>query len=118
MIRQLWQHYHKALIAFAIAVVAVLYFGFQTLTHALYWNYPAHRDQALAGWMTPRYVANSYAIPPEVFGPALYLDPEQKPRRLSLEAIADENDVTLDELQARIDATVADWRNARTDREK
>jgi hypothetical protein len=67
MIRQLWQHYHKALIAFAIAVVAVLYFGFQTLTHALYWNYPAHRDQALAGWMTPRYVANSYAIPPEVF---------------------------------------------------
>ena len=108
----------KALIAFAIAVVALLYFGFQTLSQALYWNDPAHRDQALAGWMTPRYVAQSYDIPPEVFVPALFLDPAQKPRRKSLDAIAKENGVTLDDLQVRIDAAVTDWRNALVERER
>ena len=115
MIRQHWQHNRLALIGFGVALIAVLYFGFQTLTHALYWNDPAHQDQALAGWMTPRYVAQSYAVPPEVFGPALFLDPDQKPRRLSLDRIADDNDVSLDELQARIDAAVAAWRSAHPD---
>lgn len=118
MIRHLWQHNRAALIAFAIAVVALLYFGFQTLSQALYWNDPAHRDQALAGWMTPRYVAQSYHIPPEVFVPALFLDPAQKPRRKSLDAIAKENGVTLDDLQVRIDAAVTDWRNALAERER
>ncbi|WP_386681522.1 hypothetical protein [Loktanella sp. R86503] len=111
MVRHLWQHNRAALIAFTIAVVAVLYFGFQTLSQAIYWNDPAHRDQALAGWMTPRYVAQSYDIPPKVFLPALFLDPAQKPRRISLDTIAAENGVTLDDLQQRIDAAVAQWRS-------
>lgn len=34
---------------------------------------PAHQDQDLAAWMTPRYVAQSYKLPPNVLGPALFL---------------------------------------------
>jgi hypothetical protein len=106
------------LIGFGIAVSAVFYFGFQTQSQSVYWNDPAHRDQALDGWMTPRYVAQSYDIPPEVFIPALFLDPAQKPRRISLDAIAAENGVTLGELQMRIDAAVAQWRSAAAERDR
>ena len=111
-LRDLWRTRRTALLAFALALAAVLWFGVQTLTHALYWSDPAHRDQALAGWMTPRYVAHSYQIPPEVFGPALFLNRDAPPRRLTMDEIAAENGVTLDELQARIDAAVVAWRDA------
>lgn len=115
MIRHYWMRHRPAAIGFVLALLAVLWFGFQTISHALYWNDPAHRDQALAGWMTPRYVAQSYQIPPEVLGPALFLNPDEKPRRLSLDAIASAHGVTLAELQARIDAAVAAWRAGHPD---
>lgn len=110
MIRELWQHNRVAMIGFVVALCAVLYFGFQTVSRTIYWNDPAHQDQPLAGWMTPRYVARSYAIPPDVLGPALYLPKDVKPLRRSLDAIAQDNDVTLDQLQDRIDAAVTTWR--------
>lgn len=110
MIRHFWAHHRLAVMAFVVALLAVGWFGFQTVRHALYWHDPAHQDQPLAGWMTPRYVVESYQIPPEVLAPALFLNPDEKPRRLSLDTIADQNDVTLTELQSRIDAAVAEWR--------
>lgn len=110
MIRQIWEQNRLAVAAFVVALLAVGWFGFQTISHAIYWNDPAHRDQALAGWMTPRYVAESYQIPPEVVGPALFLRKGEKPRRVSLDAIAEANGVTLSDLQTRIDTAVAAWR--------
>ncbi|MDP5359645.1 MAG: hypothetical protein NWR52_05805 [Paracoccaceae bacterium] len=109
-LRHLWQNHRKALLAFVVALVLMLVFAVRMITATLYWMDPAKQDQPLAGWMTPRYVAQSYQLPPEVLGPALFLAENSAPMRRSLETIAAEHGVTLDELQARVEAAAAAWR--------
>ncbi|HCP80851.1 MAG TPA: hypothetical protein DIT67_04395 [Octadecabacter sp.] len=109
MIRHLWHTHRLALMAFLIALVALVYFGGRTITSTIYWMDPAHQEQPLAGWMTPRYVAQSYKLPREYVQPALFIAPDATPNRVSLESIAQANDVTLADLQARIDAAAAQF---------
>lgn len=104
MIKQLWRTNRAALMAFVVASGTLGFFGFKTAAAWVYWNDPAHQQQQLAGWMTPRYVAQSYNLPPEELGPALFLPTGQPPRRTTLDRIAAENGLTLNQLQARIDA--------------
>jgi hypothetical protein len=92
------------LLVFCLVIGAFGFFGFKTVSAAIYWADPAHQEEPLAGWMTPRYVARSYQLPPALLGEALFFNPEQAPRRVSLAEIAAQNAVTLDDLQARIDA--------------
>ena len=113
-IKHLWAHHRTLLIAFIAASTVALYFAVTTAAAAIYWMDPAHQNQTLEPWMTPRYVAQSYRIPPHILGPALFLSPEDPPRRLRLEDIAAENGVTLEELQARVTAAAAE---AEADRE-
>ncbi|SMX32010.1 hypothetical protein [Octadecabacter ascidiaceicola] len=107
MIKHLWQTNRLALMAFVVALGALFYFGGKTISSAIYWMDPAHQEQPLAGWMTPRYVALSYKLPREYVLEALFIGPDAPPHRVSLETIAQENNVTLAELQARIDAATA-----------
>ena len=109
-LQTLWAHHRLALIAFILAIGVIGVFGVRTLSATIYWMDPAHQDQAIMGWMTPRYVAKSYDLPPQVLGPALFLTKGAPPRRISLEAIADENGLTLDALQLRIQDAAAQWR--------
>lgn len=107
-LKYLWANNRLALLAFGAVTCIAGFFAINAIAAAIYWNDPRHQDQALAGWMTPRYVAQSYNIPPEVFGPALFFDPADPPKRRRLEDIATDNGVTLDVLQQRInDATTA-----------
>lgn len=110
--KHLWNQHRIALSAFVIALCALGYFAFQTISSAIYWMDPSHQDQALAAWMTPRYVAQSYKLPPQVLGPALFLVKGETPRRISLGTIAAENGLTLDILQDRIDTVADHWRKA------
>lgn len=113
MIRRLahlWAHHRMVLLAFVLAVSALGFFGIKTAAAAIYWMDPAHQDQPLAGWMTPRYVARSYKLPPDVLGPALFLVKGDSPRRTSLAVIAAENNLSLDALQVRIDDAATKWR--------
>lgn len=109
-LRHLWLHHRSVLIAFFAVLCAVLFFGAKTITSAIYWMDPAHQDQDIAPWMTPRYVAHSYQLPPEVLGPALFLDKDAQPHRMSLGKIAADNGMTLEDLQMRIDAAAEKWR--------
>ncbi|AKS46431.1 hypothetical protein SAMN05444287_1547 [Octadecabacter temperatus] len=108
MIKHLWQTHRLAVIAFAVALSALVYFGGKTITSAIYWMDPAHQEQPLAGWMTPRYVAQSYKLPREFLIEALFLDPDAPPRRISLDTIAQQNGVSLADLQTRVDAAAAE----------
>lgn len=101
-IKTLWAHHRIAFVGFLALLCIAGYFAVNAIAAAIYWNDPRHQDQALAPWMTPRYVAQSYKIPPQVLGPALFLDPTEPPRRLRLEDIAAANGVTLDALQQRV----------------
>ncbi|MCF2903600.1 hypothetical protein L0666_01240 [Octadecabacter sp. CECT 8868] len=107
MIKHLWDTHRLALITFAFALGALGYFGVKTISSAIYWMDPAHQNQPLAGWMTPRYVAQSYHLPREFLLEALFITPGTPPRRISLDAIAAANGVTLADLQTRVDAAAA-----------
>jgi len=109
MIRHLWNTHRIAFLAFGVALCALGYFGVKTVSSAIYWMDPTHQDQALAGWMTPRYVGQSYKLPREIVLEALMMDPDAPPRRISISEIAQDNDVTLDDLQSRVDAAAQLW---------
>lgn len=109
MIKRLWHHNRTALIAFAVALAALGFFGFRTATSMMYWMDPAHQNQALEGWMTPRYVSMSYKIPPEMLAPVLLLE-QGDPKRQSLDAIMADTGLSMEDLQARIDAAAAAFR--------
>jgi hypothetical protein len=72
----------------------------------IYWADPDHHNQAIAGWMTPRYVANSWHVPPEAVGNALGLNVE-KPRRITLDQLARERGVPLSDLVDKLQAAIA-----------
>lgn len=114
-IQMLWAHHRIAFLAFVILLAAAGFFAFNAIAAAIYWNDPRHQDQALEGWMTPRYVAQSYDIPPKVLGAALYFDPTAAPRRRRLEDIAAANGVTLETLQQRVTDATAAFRERRDD---
>jgi hypothetical protein len=69
--------------------VAALFFAVRLTVFTIYWSDPAHRDQAVEGWMTPGYVARSWDVDPEVIRAALPPPPDGTPdRRPTLDAIA------------------------------
>jgi len=113
--KTLWAHQRLALLAFLALSCIACYFALNAIAAAVYWNDPRHQDQPLADWMTPRYVAQSYDIPPDVLGPALFIDPTEPPKRLRLEDIATANGVTLETLQQRITEATATFRASRDD---
>ena len=111
-VKDIWQHNRMALMAFVAVLCLAGFFGFKSVSQFIYWADPQHQDQTLAGWMTPRYVARSYNVPPEVVQAAFALDQDAPPRRISLDTLAAENNVTIDALQSDLDTAVAAWRAA------
>jgi hypothetical protein len=92
--------------AFLAALALTLFFGTRMVLFTIYWSDPAHRDQALQGWMTPGYVAQSWDVPREALARAL--GPLAEPgKRMTLDRIAAENDVPLDQVIARLEAAIA-----------
>lgn len=101
-IKDLWAHNHTAVVAFVLVVGLTGIFGVRAVTQYIYWSDPAKQNQDLAGWMTPRYVARSYDVPPEVVKDAWDLDPDGPLKRASLEKIAEELGLTLEQMQAQV----------------
>ena len=112
-IKDLWAHNRTALVAFVAVLALTGFFGLRTVSNYIYWADPAHQNQTLAGWMTPRYVARSYAIPPEVVKAAWGLDPDSPLKRASLDTIAVERGMTLDQMQAQIIRAAVTWHQSR-----
>jgi hypothetical protein len=111
MIRRLWSRNRWLVIGFFIAVVLSLVFGVRALMFSLYWSDPAKRDQDIAGWMTPRYVAMSWNVPPEVISEALDLPHDGTGRRVTLRDLAAEREQDVDDLAADLDAAISAFRS-------
>lgn len=109
-LRFLWKSHRLALLAFVTVAALTGYFGIRSAAEMMYWSNPDHRDQPLAAWMTPRYVAQSYDLPPDVIGPALMGNPDDPPPRKSIGRIAAENGMTVADLQSRVKAAADQWR--------
>jgi hypothetical protein len=117
-IKDLWRHNRILLVAFVTALSLAGFFGVKAASQMIYWADPAHQDQTIAGWMTPRYVGQSYQVPPAVIEDALQITRGLTPRRASLETLAIENDMSMDEMQASVDEAVARWRAANPRRDQ
>ncbi len=105
-IKHLWRNQKLLLLAFTLAAVMTVMFAARMVVFSFYWGNPDHQNQPLEGWMTPRYVAYSYGLEPDEFEQILGIDPTAV-SRTHLRDILKEQDLTLEELQARIDALVA-----------
>ena len=62
------------LAGFGVAVFVTGFFAIRFTVSMIYWADPAHLDQQIQGWMTPRYVVQSWQVHPEVIRDALGLD--------------------------------------------
>ena len=95
--------------AFLLAAALTVLFTIRTIAFTIYWANPAHSDQALEAWMTPRYLAYSWDLPPEEIAAVLGVELGSS-RRESLGDIAARNGMSLAEIEARIRAAATTWR--------
>lgn len=97
-----WRRNRLLSAAFVLALVVTAFFAGRLLVSYVYWSDPAHRQPVIEGWMTPRYVAHAYELPPEVVRSALGLEPGAG-RRRTLAEIAEDSGQSLDALRRRIE---------------
>jgi len=95
---------------FGMASAATVFFAVRSVLFFVYWSDPAHRDQPIEGWMTPRYVVQSWQLPPEVMIDALGEGPMPGKRR-TLAEIAASQGISFDELGIRIEDAAKAFRD-------
>jgi hypothetical protein len=85
------------LIAFLFVLGFTGFHAYRFVRNAVYWHY--HQDEQIQGWMTVRYVAHSYRVPPYILYQALGL-PQRPPDRRPLSEIARAQHRSIDEVRA------------------
>lgn len=103
-LRLLWRDNKLLLAGFVLALAVMLFFAVRTTLFWIYWNDPAHRNQAIEPWMTPRYIAHSWDVPPKVVGDALGLEPGGP--RITMADLAARDGIGLDEIVAKVMAAI------------
>lgn len=104
MIGRLWRRHPLLTLAFALALVAVGFFGVRALTFAVTLAWRA--EQPVAAWMTPRYIERTYDLRREELGAILRLD-EAGEAGLSVDALARAAGRPLAEVLAELEAAIA-----------
>lgn len=101
--------------SFAAAGLLTLFFLGRFLVSTVVWSDPDIQDQEIAGWMTPRYVARSWQVEPEVVASGLGIVMDGTGRRATLDEIAVAQGRNIAELIADLDAALAIAKGARDD---
>ena len=91
---------------FVIALVVIVFFAARFVAFSLYWADPAHRQQPVEPWMTPRYVAHAWDIPPEDVMAALGVTTGTEARP-TLKEIARQRDVPVEVVLEEVRALIA-----------
>lgn len=112
-LRHLWREQKLLLIGFALACAVALFFAVRMVGFWIYWADPAHRNQAIEGWMTPRYVAHSWHVPPEIVADALGLAPGTG--RVTVEELAARRGVPVEQVVQEITEAILAHRAKRAD---
>ena len=106
------RHHPLASAVFALALLAFAALVGRAVAELVYFNDPAHQQQALEPWMTPRYVGLSWQLPPEVVAEIFDLGPpgigveRRDGRPPTLGDIADTMSLTLPQLEQMLRAAV------------
>lgn len=110
MIARLWHENKLLALAFAFLLGLAVFFAVGAIRHAR--DFEVAKEQPLAPWMTPRYVANSWDVPRGTMMDILGLQPPG-PGRRTLAEIAEGKGVTVEEYIAEIEAGIAAYRAGR-----
>jgi hypothetical protein len=102
MKRLSWRQWVLVL-AFLLAALGTGLFATRAVRRAVYWQ--THRDEPIKPWMSVRYVARSYRVPPYVLYQAIRLEPRQRDRR-PLREIAREQNRSVEELIAELQEAI------------
>lgn len=106
-LRRMWRRAPVLTLVAGGASVLALVFALRLVMAIAHWN-TTPSDPELAGWMTPRFVAHSWDVPPEVILNSLMLDRDGSGRRTTLSDLAQARSTPLphmlDHVQAAIDA--------------
>lgn len=101
----LWRRHRAALVVFALAAAAVLFFAGRMAVSALYWA--NHRDEPAQPWMTVGYVAHSWGLDAREIDARAGLPPPEQGHPFTLQEIAAMQGVPVAEVVAKVEATVA-----------
>lgn len=88
------------------SIIAVIFFSKGFIANLIYFADPRHQNQPLEYWMTPRYVVMSYDLPPPIVDEVMGLRPKIDKRK-PLTRVLEDLDITLEELQTRINEAQA-----------
>lgn len=106
-LRHLWKRHPLATAGFVIALTVIAFFAVRFVAFSIYWADPAHRQQPVEPWMTPRYIAHAWDIPPDDVMEALGVTAGTEARP-TLKEIARQRgvpvEVVLEEARALIEA--------------
>jgi hypothetical protein len=106
-LRHLWRRHPIACAGFVAALAVIAFFAARFVAFSLYWADPAHREQPIEPWMTPRYIAHAWDLPAEEVMEALGVAarPDARP---TLKEIARDRGVpvelVLEEARALVEA--------------
>lgn len=105
-LRYLWVKQRTLTLVLMLAIGGLGWFGSRFVGEAMYFADPAHQRQPLALWMSPRYVAKSWDLPPEVVINLMQLEPDHKQK--TLRDVTLHLGITLPELQSRVEKARAE----------
>lgn len=105
---KLWRSRPYLVSAFVLASALTLFFAVRLLSQAIYWADPAHREQAVEGWMTVGYIARSWNLEgPDIDALAKLPLPQVKGRPQPLVEIARDRGVPVADVIAEVEKAIA-----------
>jgi len=107
---RIWRAAPIATIILGVAIAVSVFFAVRLVAFWIYWADPAHRNQAIEGWMTPGYVAYSWDVPREVTFGALDLPPKPG-ERVTLADLAQARGVSVEALAAELRSEISAYRS-------
>ena len=93
-------------IGFALALALTLFFAGRFVAQVVYWSDPARQEQEVQGWMTLRYVAKSWRLPPRDLYEAAGLPGPTRGHPLTLEQLAEDRGIPLPQLIAEVETAI------------
>jgi hypothetical protein len=110
LLLRIWRDAPFLSLGLVAALILVGYFAVKLTLGALYWTDPARQNVPLAGWMTPRFVAHSWSVPPDLVATTLDLERDGTGQRVTLKQLAARKGVPVTALITDLEVAIAAFR--------
>lgn len=101
------------MLGFLLALAVTLFFLGRIVVSAIYWS--AHAEEPIRPWMTVGYIGHSWDLPAREIDERAGLPLPVEGRPFTLQEIAADRGVPVEEIIALVEATVAEMRAERRD---